>query len=175
MPKTHMQLDPTDERYGTIREAMHRYHQPLEHAGLLITAILSSGPRDKNGDVCGPAITVGGYEAMAAIRITNLKQRATMLGDVIIEIDGDRIDELSEAEQMALYDHELTHVKLVLDKDGAVVRDDLGRPKLKARKHDFQIGGFHEVAQRHKTEAIEVQSIASVGKQFVVQGVFPGF
>jgi hypothetical protein len=170
-----MMLDATDERFEQIREAMRRYHQPLEQAELSITAIVSSGPRDKNGDVCGPAVTVGGYAAMASIKITNLKQRAAMLGDVIIEIDGDRIDELSEAELLALYDHELTHVELVLDKDGAVVRDDLGRPKLKARKHDQQYGWFNEVAKRHGKASFEVKQLQAATQLAVVDGWLPGF
>ena len=172
MPKTHLLLDSTDGRFHEIQDAMAKYHQPLHEAKVSLTIIVSSGPRDKNGDVCGPAVSVNGYPAMAAIKATNLKQRAAMLGDAILEIDGDRIDELSDAERAALWDHELTHLEIVVDKDGAVKRDDLGRPKLKSRKHDFQIGGFHEIAERHKTDALETQQINDVNRKMIENGCF---
>lgn len=167
MPKTYLTLDPENELYHQILDAMDEYHKPLREAGLTMTVIMCSGPRDQNGDVCGPAITVNGYQAMASIKITNLEQRATGLGDVILKIDADRIDELSEAQQRALWDHELTHVELVLDKNGAVKRDDCKRPVLKARKHDIQIGGFSEVIKKHKQHALEAMQVQEAWVKFV--------
>lgn len=34
--------------------------------------------------------------------------------------------------------------------------DDVGRPKLKMRLHDWQMGGFREIAQRYGSDALEV-------------------
>lgn len=167
MPKTYLTLDPADERYHAILAVMEQYRQPLKSAGVTLTVIMCSGPRDQNGDVCGPAITVGGYQAMASIKITNLEQRSTGLGDAILKIDQDRVDELSEAQRVALWDHELSHLDIVLDDGGAVKRDDLGRPKLKARKHDIQIGGFSEVIAKHKQHALEALQVQEAWTKYV--------
>jgi Putative phage metallopeptidase len=90
-------------------------------------------------------------------------------------VDGDKCDEWQDAELLALMDHELTHVKLVIDEQGALVRDDVNRPKLKLRKHDWQNGGFYSVAKKHKDMARDVQAIVVVAKEFIVQGVLAGF
>ena len=36
-------------------------------------------------------------------------------------------------------------------------RDAQGRPKIKLRKHDFQVGWFHEIARRHGEHSVEVR------------------
>ena len=112
---------------------------------------------------------------MATIKINSYRDRVEGKADVTITIDGHHWDELSDAELAAVLDHELTHLELVIEEDGSVSRDDIDRPKLRMRKHDFQIGGFNEVAKRHKADSLEVQAVAKVGKGFVEQGVFPGF
>lgn len=167
MPKTYLQLDPADERYHKILDVMDKHHRHLRVADVKLTILMASGPRDQNGDVSGPAITVGGYQAMASIKITTLEQRVAGLGDAILKLDADRIDTLSEAELVALYDHEIFHLDLVIDKNGAVARDDCGRPKLKAKKHDIQIGGFSEIIKRHKRNALEAQQIDAAYVEYV--------
>jgi hypothetical protein len=64
---------------------------------------------------------------------------------------------MSKATQVAVLDHELTHLELVTDGDGTVKYDDYNRPKLKIRLHDIHYGWFSEVAKRHKGASIEVQ------------------
>lgn len=75
MPKTYMQLDAADEKYHKILDVMEQHHRSLKEAGLTLTVLIASGPRDANGDVCGPALTHGGYPAMATIEITKLTQQ----------------------------------------------------------------------------------------------------
>lgn len=160
MPKTYTHIDETDPLYHRILDVMEKHHHPLKEAALNLTVIVAHGPRDQNGDQCGPALTHGGYEAMATIKIVSLKDRSLPgMGDAILTLDGDRYDELSEQTFEALIDHELFHLILVVDKDGAIVRDDLGRPKLRMRKHDIQIGGFSQIIQKHKQHALEATQV----------------
>jgi len=175
MPVTYQKIDGNDKTYGRMLKAMTAHHQPLTNAEVLITMLSASGPRDENGDVSGPAIKVGGYAAKACVRITSLKDRAAGLGDAVIIVDGDNCDTWSEAEFAAILDHELTHLELKVDQDGAIQRDDLGRPKLRMRKHDFHCGWFAEVAVRHKENSAEAQQLAEIGKQAVHQGWLNGF
>lgn len=160
------------DRLIVIRD---RYHKPLKEAGVTIDLLLAHASRDQNDDPVGAAVKHGGYPAAAVIKIVSLKDRVAGLGDAQMIVDGDKWDEWTDAELDALLDHELTHLEIVVDKDGAIVQDDAGRPKLKIRLHDFQIGGFHSIAKKHKEDAFEVQSVATVGKEFIVQGVLNGF
>ncbi len=177
MPRTFEKVSPRDghkiyDRMIVIRD---RYHGPLKEAGVVIDLLLAHAARDKNDDPKGAAVKHGGYPAAAVIRIVSLKDRVAGLGDAQMIVDGDRWDEWTDAELDALLDDRLTGIEIVIDKDGAVVRDDAGRPKLKIRLYDAQVGVFHSVAQKHKGNAFAVQAVAAIGKQFVEQAVFPGF
>ncbi len=176
LPRTYEKIAPGGHKiYDRMLAIRDRYHGALTETGVVIDLLLAHAARDKNDDPTGAAVKHGGYPAAATIRIVNLKDRVAGLGDVQLIVDGDKWDEWTDAELDALLDHELTHIEIVIDKDGAVVRDDAGRPKLKLRLHDFQIGGFNSIAKKHKEDAFEVQSVAAVGKEFVAQAVFPGF
>lgn len=160
MPRTYEKIHPRDghKLYDRLVVVRDRYHQPLKEAGVEIDLLLAHAPRDKNDDATGHAVTHGGYPAMATIKVTSLKDRVAGLGDAVMIVDGDACDEWTDAEVDALLDHELTHLEITIDDKGAVVRDDAGRPKLKCRKHDWQIGGFAEIAKRHKENAPEVKA-----------------
>lgn len=175
MPVTYQKLDANDKIYGRMLKAMVNYHQPLCSAEVLITMLSASGPRDDAGEVTGPAIKVNGYAAKACVRITSLKDRAAGLSDAVIIVDGDNCSTWSEPEFAAILDHELNHLEVKVDEKGALVRDDLGRPKLRMRKHDFQCGWFADVAQRHKENSAEAQQLAEIGKTAVRQGWLRGF
>lgn len=71
------------------------------------------------------------------------------LGDAEILIDADWWEKANEAERKALLDHELQHFA----KTDKV--DDLGRPKLKMRRHDVQVGWFKSVAERNGVSSQE--------------------
>lgn len=142
-----------------------RYHPIIE-------TILAHGPRDRYGCVSGDAITVHGRKAMACIRVTKLEERVAGRGDAIIWVDGDEYKEWLVPTLDAILDHELTHLETVLDKYGNPAFDDLNRLKLRLRPHDFQVGWFDEVAERHGHVSVEAMQAAElVAKQMY----FPGF
>ncbi len=145
------------EVHDVVSSVMERYHGGLCDAGVTVTVLFAYAPRDSNGDPVGPAIKVHGAPALASIKITSLRDRAAGLADSIMLIDGDRFDELSPEELEALIDHELTHLELKVDDQGAVKRDDLDRPAMKIRPHDWEFGWFDEVARRHGEKSVEVK------------------
>ncbi len=177
MPRTFERVTPDSGHkiYDRMLAIRDRYHGPLKEVGVVIDLLLAHAARDKNDDPTGAAVKHGGYPAAATIRIVSLKDRVAGLGDAQLIVDGDRWGEWTDAELDATLDDKLTQLEIVIDKDGAVVRDDVNRPKLKIRLYDVQIGIFQSVATKHKMDSFAVQAVATVGKAFVEQGVFGGF
>ena len=157
---------------GLIVERMcDKYHPQLRDAGVTMTYLMAFPLTDENGDSKGPALKHQGYPAAAVVKIIGLKERTDGRADAEIVIDGENWPTLSEAERDALIDHELEHLELKYDKDGLLVRDDLSRPKLIIRKHDFQAGWFDSIVRRHGRAAPEViqweKFITFVGHQLL--------
>jgi Putative phage metallopeptidase len=97
-----------------------------------------------------------GMPAYAYVKATNIKERALGQKDATIVVDFASWSKMNEARRVALVDHELYHLTIKKDKDMANEFDDLGRPKIKMRKHDIEFGWFVEIAQEHKQDSIEV-------------------
>jgi hypothetical protein len=105
-----------------------------------------------------PVLTHQGYPAQAMIRITPVRERTLGMADAVIIADRATWVSLSQPQRNALVDHELTHLARVLDSESGQPKfDALGRPKLRIRPHDHQIGYFDEVAQRHGDASPEVR------------------
>ena len=114
----------------------------------------------------------GGYPAIAIVKINSLKDRVEGKADATILLDGYQWDhEMSEDQRRAVLDHEVMHLMLERDGEGQIVADDIGRPKLKMRLHDFHFGGFHAIAERHGPHAVEHAAVKSLGEAGWVQGV----
>jgi len=75
---------------------------------------------------------------------------------VEILIDGDWWEAAPEKEQLAVLDHEFTHIAVSSDDD------DLGRPKIELRYHDYEFGWFRSVAERHGKASQECQQMAAI-------------
>jgi hypothetical protein len=135
---------------AVVAHTLEQYHQRLHTLGLKLSVLVVRSDDDEPG----PALKHQGYGALAVIRVLNLKLRTLGLGDAEIVVDGYQWDELSRGRRVAVIDHELTHLEPI-ERGGVVQRDDLMRPKLRLRLHDYQVGGFLEVAKRHPSHAIE--------------------
>lgn len=153
-----------------IDMAKHRWHPVLVEAEVSFDALfVTEYIEGAEGYIAIPALEVGGYPAAACVRITPLKDRAKGMNDVELIVDKVVWEGLDREGRLALIDHELTHIQVRAERGivtfdpaegefiGEVALDDLKRPKLKLRKHDFMIGGFVEVANRHGNRALEVQ------------------
>ncbi len=84
-----------------------------------------------------------------------------------ITIDRFSWKHLDHDHRRALLDHELTHIQVDVEKEF---------PRVTLRAHDFELGGFYEVAERHRAAAPE----ARVQRQILVrdergQLLLPGF
>ena len=140
-----------DEQRDCVQRMIDKYHGDLRDAQVKVDVLRAWAKLDKNGDPVGPALTLHGYPCLAIVRVIPYKQRVKGSGDAEIVIDDERWDELSSEEQEALIDHELEHLVL------RHKEDDLGRPKLKLRHHDYRLEGFDAIIRRHGQAALEWQ------------------
>lgn len=149
MPKTYELAD--ESLHKAVRAVMKQYHKPLTDAGVTVTVML-----------CRGGLAWHGYPAAAVVKINSLKDRVEGKADCTVTLNDDGEGGWlgrREQERAAVIDHELTHLYLVKDDKGNVEEDDAGRPKLKMRLHDIQIGGFAEIIERHRESAIEAQQL----------------
>lgn len=124
-------------------------HKPLVASGAKIDFVFAFPDYDDTtGLALNDALTHNGCKALGVARKIGLKDRALGRGDAEISLDGHWWERHSEPEQRALLDHELHHLTPKIDKRG-MVTDDLGRPVIVMRKHDFEVGWFHVIAERH--------------------------
>jgi len=154
MTKTYQQADQTI--LDSITEIIREHHTLLDASDATFEVLFVSDI-DKDGEI-HQALACHGYPAAATVKIHSLPLRALGLGDFLITVDAATWASLSTAERTALLDHELCHVEAI-ENDGDFEHDDLGRPKLRLRKHDWQLGGFVGIAKRHHNRALEVQAV----------------
>lgn len=154
-------IKKSDPVVAILNDMVASYHGELKEAEVTVDMLWVRANADDNGDPVGPALKHNGYQAAAVVRIIGLKDRAKGNADAEIVLDGDRWEEWDDDQKAAIIDHELTHLELATDGDGNVKRDDLGRPKLRMRKHDHQFGWFDSVVRRHGVAAIEHQQAKS--------------
>jgi hypothetical protein len=126
-------------------------HAPIIDAELKIDYVFAFPDYNEAGEPKNNALSKNGQKALGICRIVPLKDRALGRADAEISIDGHWWEDASKQERAALLDHELHHIHVLQD------RDDLGRPKLKLRKHDFEFGWFAVVAARNGDYAMERQ------------------
>lgn len=88
-------------------------------------------------------------------------------------IDGYEWNKASDRQRLALIDHELEHLALIENKPTkkepnltGFKRDDLGRPKLKTRPHDWELAGFQTIALRHGENSHEARQFAAFRDEF---------
>lgn len=145
-----------------------KFHPELKAAEVRVDLVFV---RLETEDADKPALTHGGYSALAVVRILPVKARALGRGDAEIEIDQHKYEQLKAKEQDALLDHELYHLLVVMD-GKTPERDTCARPVLKMRKHDRQFGWFDAIAKRHGEHSGEVRQ-AHILIEDAQQAYFP--
>lgn len=136
-------------------------HKPLLDAKVKIDFVFAYGDVDDKGAKVSDAITKNGVKCLGLARKVPIKERAMGRGDAEITLDHDHWETITKAEQAALLDHELHHLAVKIDKRG-LVRDDLGRPVLTIRPHDYDFGWFRVIADRHGKHSVEAQQAATM-------------
>lgn len=137
-----------ERRIAALREK--HYEEELEH--VTIGALFVHD--DEKPEL--PVLSHQGYPASALIRVVGLRDRAQGMPDAQMVIDRCTYLQIDAKKQSALLDHELYHLVRKLDKHGTPLFDALDRPKLTTRKHDWQLGWFDEIANRHGRDSVEV-------------------
>jgi len=134
-------------------------HKPLmHHHGVRIGILFAQNDK-------GPAVKLHGAACNATIRIISHKDRVTKRYDAELVIDERNWDGFSDRQRQALIAHELEHLELVqkIDPDTKVKRvqyDEGGRPKLKLRPGDWDVGdGFASVVAEFGKDAVEYFNI----------------
>lgn len=145
---------------GLLYEVMARYHREL-HESEVAVALTMARKFDKDDEPI-PCVKCHGVSATAVCRLISAKRRVYDENEVEIEVDGLLWDHMTEPSRIALLDHELNHIKFILDAHGIVQQDDAGRPKLKLICDDFLLTGFHDIIRRHGDHALEWQSVSAV-------------
>lgn len=148
-----------------VGSVMSEYHPDLMEAGVTIKTLWAYARRDKNGMPKGPALKLHGYPALATIKVNSEDDRIQGKTDLTLKIDLDNWPELDGEERVALLDHELEHAVLIRDKDGQIELDNCNRPRIKLRPHDYQLGGFFNVLQRHKQRSLEAKYYGDLHRQ----------
>jgi len=153
-----------------LAEVRKRHHPILEKCSVTVAVLHVADIDAETGEV-HRTLKAHGYPAAAEIKITPLKQRVLGVADAVVVLDQAAWDDMSREERRSVLDHELCHLQVKAIERGLVgmldavrtsappARDDHGRPVLKMRQHDWQLGGFREIAKRHGAQAIEVQEV----------------
>ena len=126
-------------------------HKPLLDARVKIDFVFAIPETDEDNQPVNDALKCNGVKALGIAKIIGLKERALDRGDAEIAIDGYWWNQAGEDERRALLDHELHHLSVQKEKNGTIKTDDLRRPLIELRKHDYQFGWFKIVASRHGT------------------------
>ena len=141
-------------------------HKPLEAVELKLDLVFAFADTDEDGRPLNDALTKNGLKSLGVTRAVPLKDRALGRGDAEIALDGDWWKTASGDEQAALLDHELHHISLKTDKNGNIKYDDLNRPLIKLRKHDFECGFFAVIADRHGSASQERKQAKAMMDKF---------
>lgn len=156
MPTT---FERCNEEVRDLVDDLIRDHYPdLIEAGIRITLLFAYAEKDDNGEPKGAALKLHGYPCAATVKVNSYRDRVEGKGDATITIDGDVWPTTPNPRRAALLDHELYHLVVKNGEDG-IATDGLGRPKLKVRLHDLVVGGFKEIAERHRGASIEQEHI----------------
>lgn len=138
-----------------MRELIDGYHlhEQIDEFDVKVDFLFAWAEQDDHGQKKGPALKHRGVPALGICRIVNYRDRVKGCGDVEISVDADwwEAPTTTHEQQLALLDHELRHIKVLHDTDQA------NRPKIKMRPHDFEVGWFHDVAERWGVNSNEVQ------------------
>lgn len=157
MPVTYEQCG--DNVLSVMNRMTKAHHPNLIAADVKIQCLFANAGKDKTG-AHKPAVKRQGVACAAKVRIVSLKDRAAGNADAEIIIDENVWEKLSKEERDALFDHELEHLIPKTQgnaKDAPVEFDDLGRPKLKIKPHDWEVWGFQSIVERHGKNALDFQ------------------
>ena len=141
-----------------LTEVITKYHEELGAVGVSISILMVHPAENDKGEKVSAALKLRGHPCDGISSITPIKYRAMGVSDAHIQLAADRWDEFTDKEKVALLDHELEHFIVSRNQKGDPIIDSMGRPKLKMKIHDVELGFFTSVAMRHKMDSGEVHA-----------------
>lgn len=157
----------TKDLHDIIKRVCNAHHPDLKKAKVTFAPLFVHAAEDAEGDPKGAAIVHQGREVLAKTRVINVRDRVHGLADIEIMVDGDRWEELDDAQQEALIDQQLESLELRRENEsGEVILDDIGRPKIIIRPPDFIVAGYRAVCERHGVNAPEVIAMRKVEEDY---------
>jgi len=169
MPTTYERANKAIE--AMVQHALEQYHSELHKMGVTIDVMVAHAQDSEESDC--HALKRSGYPIDAKIQVTSLVDRARGIADAKLTIDAYEWNRISDKMKAALIDHELTHLVLVEIKptkangfETGWKRDDLNRPKLRSRPHDYELAGYREVIERHGQHSHEAHQFAAFRDEF---------
>lgn len=158
-------IQATDAEKALLQSVMVSYHPALLEGNVKVAFTMAR----KFDSIEQPmhCVKFAGANAAAVMRKVPPRRRVYDPHDVEIEVDGMTWDELTEQKRIALLDHELHHVTLVVGDDNAVQTDDSGRPKVRLIPDDFILTGFYSIARRHHNYSLEYLSVMQVHRELL--------
>lgn len=168
-----------DEVTRLINQVMTKHHKELADAHVTIHAIGARRESKREGAI--QALKAEGLPVAAKIQITSLQDRTRGVADAKLTIDMLGWDMMATTRKEALIDHELMHLSVVqlrATKKNPYAKgvrfDDLGRPMLKIRPHDWRLTGYAEVVERHGEASVESAAFMHFRAEFGQLNLFSG-
>jgi hypothetical protein len=163
------QYERAPKNVSAMLAAIVKEHHPgLHDAKVKFDVVFCYAERDGNNQPKNYALKHRGKRCLGVATILPLIDRVMGRADAQVKIDADwwAKDTTTDEQRNALLDHEVSHFQVKKDEVDAPMVDDLGRPRLEMREHDWQISGFKDVAVRwgaaspEVAEARELQELA---------------
>lgn len=171
MPTTYKRCDA--DVLGLAASILCEYesHKPLLDARVQIDLVFAMPELDEDGHPKTDALKKNGVKALGITKKIGSKDRALGRGDAEIVLDHYWWTQTaSEEMQKALLDHELHHIAVVVSRaTGRAKMDENGRPVIRLRHHDYDIGWFNIIAARHgehSQERRQARQIADEAGQY---------
>jgi hypothetical protein len=166
MAVTHLQPEPSHEIYAVLNRVIEQHypqiHRLIPQLNIGVLLVRS----DQEGK---PALKHQGYPETALIHVVSPVDRAVGGPDVVIRYDAAEWDDQDDDERAAILDHELQHLCIKSNSNGeggeVADQDEFDRPVVRRRNHDFQIGGFYRIIERHRDAAPEKRALDIVREQ----------
>ena len=167
-----------------VEKTIEAYHPDLKAVHLTVNTIIvcryDKIPGGEDGDTEQVhALKKSGYPIDAKIGVTSPADRARGIADCKLMIDGLEWNKATDRQRAALIDHELEHLNTIelkpTKKDPARCGpkyDDLGRPCLRIRPHDWELAGFKDVAERHGNHSHEAMQFQHFRMEYAQLNLF---
>lgn len=137
---------PRSEPYRLLDQSRGQWHEDLADARIAL-AWRKQVKADKDGKL-----------VLGKVRKASDLDRELAPYDFVVLLNQEAWDELTEAQRLALLDHELCHVVPVLDDNGKPQLNERGHPCFRLRKHDLE--EFRAVVERHGCYLSDVAEFA---------------